>query len=137
MLLGSLIVMQEKLAALSRSDIPEADLVLHLLVAEEAQNFIGDLESILAETRKYKLVLALATQSIEQLSREAAAVFTNCATLISFRVSSTDAVRLNEEFAMRFPGVVIPDLADLKRTCVRSLLMTGRACASPPFCRLW
>lgn len=43
-LLGSLIVMQEKLAALSRADIPEADRVPHLLVAEEAQNFIGDFE---------------------------------------------------------------------------------------------
>jgi hypothetical protein len=101
MLLGSLIVMQEKLAALSRSDVPEAERVLHLLVAEEAQNFIGDFESILAETRKYRLALAIATQNIEQLSREAAAaVFTNCATLISFRVSSTDAGRLHDEFAM-------------------------------------
>jgi hypothetical protein len=61
MLLGSLIVMQEKLAALSRSDIPESERVPHLLFAEEAQNFIDDFESILAETRKFNLVLAVAT----------------------------------------------------------------------------
>src|ERR1700691_6089178 len=41
MLLGSLIVMQEKLAALSRSDIRESDRVPHLLFAEEAQNYIS------------------------------------------------------------------------------------------------
>jgi len=51
MILGSLIVMQEKLAALSRADIPAADRVPHLLVAEEPQNFISDSESILAEQR--------------------------------------------------------------------------------------
>src|ERR1700721_3860271 len=92
MLLGSLIVMQEKLAALSRTDIPESDRVPHLLFAEEAQNYIGDFESILSETRKFNLVLAIATQVIESLSREtAAAIFTNAANLIAFRVSSTDA----------------------------------------------
>ena len=37
MLLGSLIVIQEKLAALSRGDIPETERVPHLLYAEEAQ----------------------------------------------------------------------------------------------------
>jgi len=132
MLLGSLIVMQEKLAALSRADMPEADRVPHLLVAEEAQNFIGDFESILAETRKYKLVLAIATQNIEQLSREAAAaVFTNCATLISFRVSSTDAARLREEFAMLFPGVVLQELADFK-AYVRTLACDDRTGVCEP-----
>src|SRR6202034_4124901 len=112
-LLGSFIVMQEKLAALSRTDIPESERVPHLLFAEEAQNFIGDFESILAETRKYNLVLAVATQGIESLSREtAAAIFTNAANLISFRVSNTDAERLKDEFTMAFPGAIIQDLPD-------------------------
>jgi Type IV secretion-system coupling protein DNA-binding domain len=122
MLLGSLIVMQEKLAALSRADIPESDRVPHLLFAEEAQNFIGDFESILAETRKYNLVLAVATQGIESLSREtAAAIFTNAANLITFRVSNTDAERLKAEFTMAFPGAVIQDLPDY-RAWVRTLI---------------
>ena len=59
-LLGSVIVMQEKLAALSRSDIPESARVDHFLFAEEAHNFIGDFESILAENRKFKLYLPAA-----------------------------------------------------------------------------
>jgi hypothetical protein len=127
-LLGSLIVMQEKLAALSRSDIPECDRVPHLLFAEEAQNFIGDFESILAETRKYNLLLAVATQGIESLTREtAAAIFTNAANLITFRVSSTDAERLSDEFAKVFPGAIIQDLPDY-RAWVRTLICDDNGC---------
>jgi hypothetical protein len=128
MLLGSLIVMQEKLAALSRSDIPESERVPHLLFAEEAQNFIGDFESILAETRKYNLVLAVATQGIESLSREtAAAIFTNAANLIAFRVSNTDAERLRDEFTMVFPGAIIQDLPDYQ-AWVRTLTCDDHGC---------
>ena len=89
-LLGSLIVMKEKLAAFSRGDIPEAERVPHLLYVEEAHNFIPDFESILSETRKYALTMAIALQGIEQLTEEARnAVFTNAGSLISFRVSNT------------------------------------------------
>jgi len=128
MLLGSLIVMQEKLAALSRSDIPESERVPHLLFAEEAQNFIGDFESILAETRKYNLVLAVATQGIESLSREtAAAIFTNASNLIAFRGSNLDAERLSDEFPMIFPGTSIQDLPDY-RAWVRTLVCDDDGC---------
>jgi len=128
MLLGSLIVMQEKLAALSRSDIPESDRVPHLLFAEEAQNYIGDFESILSETRKFNLVLAIATQVIESLSREtAAAIFTNAANLIAFRVSNTDAERLKDEFTMAFAGAAIQDLPDYK-AYVRTLVCDDNGC---------
>src|ERR1700688_5169808 len=121
MLLGSLIVMQEKLAALSRADIPESERVPHLLFAEEAQNFIGDFESILAETRKYNLILAVATQGSESLSRESvAAIFTNAASLIAFRGSNTDAERFRDEF-MIFGGTSIQDLPDYK-AWVRTLV---------------
>jgi hypothetical protein len=114
-LLGSLIVMKEKLAALSRQDIAEDVRRIHVLYTEEAQNFIGDFPSILSEARKYKLLLVLVTQGIEQLSKEAAlAVFTNCATLVSFRVSGSDAERLKHEFAMVFPASGLQDMPDYK-----------------------
>src|ERR1700689_490807 len=120
--------MQEKLAALSRGDIPESERVPHLLFAEEAQNFIGDFESILAETRKFNLILAVATQGIESLSREAAsAIFTNAASLITFRVSNTDAERLKDEFTMAFPGAIIQDLPDYK-AWVRTLACDDHGC---------
>src|SRR5260370_27882378 len=144
MLLGSLIVMQEKLAALSRVDIPESARIPHLLFAEEAQNYIGDFESILSETRKFNLILAIATQAIESLSRETAtAIFTNAANLISFRVSSTDALRLRDEFTMLFPGAVIQDLPDYT-AYVRTLTCDENGCRPadaervatyPPFTR--
>ena len=127
-LLGSLIVMQEHLAALSRANIPEAERVPHVLYCDEAQNFIGDFESILAEARKYKLVLAVATQGIESLAEEAAsAVFTNCGTLISFRVSSTDATRLRDELAALFPGASLQDLPDYT-AYVRTLTCDDNRC---------
>src|SRR5580704_5234868 len=127
-LLGSLIVMQEKLAALSRGDIPESERVPHLLFAEEAQNYIGDFESILSETRKFNLAIAIATQAIDSLSRETAtAIFTNAANLITFRVSNTDADRLKNEFTMVFPGAIIQDLPDYQ-AWVRTLICDDHGC---------
>jgi hypothetical protein len=114
-LLGSLIVTKEKLAALSRQDVPEETRVPHVLYVEEAQNFIGDFPSILSEARKYRLSLVLVTQGIEQLAPEAAfAVFSNCATIISFRVSGRDAERLKHEFATVLPASELQDMPDYK-----------------------
>jgi type IV secretory pathway TraG/TraD family ATPase VirD4 len=114
-LLGSLVIIKEKLAALSRHDVPESDRVMHVLYTEEAQNFIGDFPAILQEARKYRLALVLATQGIEQLSRDAAfAVFTNCATIAAFRVSGTDAARIRDEFATILPASNLQDLEDFK-----------------------
>jgi hypothetical protein len=112
-LLGSLIVLKEKLAALSRQDIPESERVAHVLYCEEAHNFIGDFESILAEARKYGLILTLATQGIEALPRDAVfSIFSNCATVISFRVSGTDATRIRDEFGLMLPASNLQELPD-------------------------
>jgi len=131
-LLGSLIAMQEKLAALSRYSLPEEQRVSHVLYVEEAHNFIGDFESILSETRKFNLHLVLATQAIDQLSKPAAsAVFANCASLISFRVSSTDAQRLRDEFAMLFSvPEELQSLPDYK-AYVRTLIENGDGAGQP------
>jgi hypothetical protein len=83
------------------------------------------------------LILVLATQGIEQLSEDAAsAVFTNCATLASFRVSGTDAVRLMKEFATSLPAASLQDLEDYK-IFVRTLTTLdpeGPSSPSGPFC---
>jgi hypothetical protein len=130
-LLGSLIVLKEKLAALSRQDIPESERIAHVLFCEEAHNFIGDFESILAEARKYGLVLTLATQGIEALPQEAAfAIFSNCATVISYRVSGTDAARLCNEFGMIVPASKLQDLPDYTMY-VRTLSRGSGAGSSP------
>jgi hypothetical protein len=112
-LLGSLIAMQHKLAALSRYDVPEADRLPHPLYVEEAHNFIGDFESFFSETRKYSVPLTIATQGIESLMpHDASAVFTNCGTIISFRVSGVDALRLAGEFALAIPAASLQTLPD-------------------------
>lgn len=130
-LLGSLVVIKEKLAALSRHDVAEEERVPHVLYTEEAQNFVGDFPSILQEARKYRLILVLATQGIEQLSPEAAsAVFSNCATIISFRVSATDAERLTSEYATMMPASNLQDLEDYK-VYVRTLTQSPRGASSP------
>ena len=73
------------------------------------------------------MVLAIATQVIESLSREtAAAIFTNAANLIAFRVSNTDAERLKDEFMMAF-GAAIQDLPDY-RAYLRTLHCDDRGC---------
>jgi hypothetical protein len=130
-LLGSLIVLKEKLAALSRQDIPEVERVPHVLYVEEAHNFIGDFESILAEARKYGLILTLATQGIEALPRDASfAIFSNCATVISFRVSGTDAARIRDEFGLTIPASSLQELPDYKMY-VRTLTREQGKASSP------
>jgi hypothetical protein len=133
-LLGSLIAVQYKLAALSRQDVPEPERVPHMLYVEEAHNFIGDFDSFFSETRKYSVPLTIATQGIESLLREdAAAVFTNCGTIVSFRVSGADALRLAGEFAMDIPAAnlqTIPDHTFYVRT-LESRARKERTSASP------
>jgi hypothetical protein len=104
-LLGSLITTKLYLASLSRQDIPETKRVPHYFYIDEVHNFTHgiDLASILAEARKYRLALTVATQTLAQLRRHhdsiVPALFGNCGTLISFRVSGEDAEIIAKEFA--------------------------------------
>src|SRR3954468_895015 len=106
-LLGSLIVTKLSLASLSRQDIPEADRRPHFLYADEVQNFTHgvDFPTILSEARKYALSLTIGTQTLAQLPDDSlAAIFGNCATLVSFRVSGDDAKALVREFGASGEG---------------------------------
>lgn len=130
-LLGSLVILQERLAAISRGDIPEAERVPHFCYVEEAHHFIGDFSAALTGTRKFAFYLVTATQGVDQLSKETvSAIFNNAGSLISFRVSSADAERLREEFGMVFPGAVVQDLHELRdfKAYVRTLTCDGRGC---------
>jgi hypothetical protein len=123
-LLGSLIVSSISLAALSRKDTPEKERVPFKLYADEVHNFIHgvDFPTILAEARKYKLPLVVATQTIAQLPEDsAAALFGNCATLICFRVGGQDAEILNLEFAKTVSPSQLQELPDY-RIYIRTLM---------------
>jgi len=106
-LLGSLIVTKLSLSSLSRQDTPEQDRLPHFLYIDEVQNFTHGLAlpTILSEARKYALSLTIATQTLAQLEEESkAAVFGNCATILTFRVSGEDAKELVREFAASGEG---------------------------------
>ena len=114
-LIGSLVVTKLSLAALSRQDTPEEQRKPHYLYVDEVQNFVYgiDLPTILSEARKYRLALTIATQTLGQLTDASrAAVFGNCGTIASFRISGDDASALEQEFAGQLPARELQTLAD-------------------------
>lgn len=148
-LLGSLITTKLYLASLSRQDIPEAHRIPHYFYIDEVHNFTHgiDLSAILAEARKYRLSLTVATQTLAQLRRHndeiVASIFGNCGTLASFRVSGDDAGILAKEFASDVIATQLENLPDYElyvRTLIysegSSALMASQAqriTAYPPF----
>jgi len=101
-LIGSFLVAQFQLAALSRADISEAERQPFHLYIDEFQNFtnVDSLSSILSEARKYRLSLTLAHQYTAQLEHALrAAVFGNVGTIVCLRVGCEDARILAEQLA--------------------------------------
>lgn len=103
-LLGMVVVGKILMAALSRTDQPEAERRDFYLYLDEFQNVTTtSIAQILSEARKYRLVLILAHQFIAQLKEEISkAVFGNVGSLISFRVGPEDAEFLEKQFAPVF-----------------------------------
>ncbi len=95
-LLGSLLITKIYLAAMSRANLPPAQLAQapeFFFFVDEFQSFANEsFADILSEARKYHLSLTIAHQYVEQMSEEVrAAVFGNVGTTISFRVGPLDA----------------------------------------------
>ena len=111
-LLGSLLTTQFQLAAMARASQPEIERRDFYLFIDEFQNFSTDaFASILAESRKYRLCLALSHQYVDQLSLPVRqAVFGNVGTLIAFRIGNTDAEVLQAEFGNEFEAQQLVDL---------------------------
>jgi len=103
-LLGSMIVTQFQLSAMSRADVPPSARPDFYLYVDEFQNFATDsFATILSEARKYNLSLTVANQYMAQLSDDVRnAIFGNVGTLIAFRVGADDAVGLTKELAPVF-----------------------------------
>lgn len=124
-LLGFVLVSKIQIAALGRSDMPEADRKDFYLYLDEFQNFTTDsIATILSEARKYKLNLNLTHQFIKQLDDPIRdAVFGNVGTILSYRIGVEDAEFMEKQFAPVFAGY---DLVNLKRfTAVVRLLANG------------
>jgi hypothetical protein len=102
--LGLVLVPKILMAAMSRSDMPEAQRKDFYLYVDEFQNFATpDFAQILSEARKFHLGLCVANQFIGQMEEDVKnAVFGNCGTKIAFRVGVTDAQYLQHEFTPTF-----------------------------------
>jgi hypothetical protein len=102
--LGLILVPRILVAAMSRSDVPEAQRPDFYLYVDEFQNFATpDFAQILSEARKYHLNLCVANQFIGQMDEEIKqAIFGNVGTKIAFRVGVNDASFLAHEFAPTF-----------------------------------
>jgi Type IV secretion-system coupling protein DNA-binding domain len=126
-LLGSLLISKLQIATMSRVDTPEAKRQDFYVYVDEFQNFTTDsFAGILSEARKYRLNLILAHQYIAQLVESGAvkvknAIFGNVGTIIAFRLGSSDA----KEIANEFSQVIDSDkLMNLQRSKVGVKLST-------------
>lgn len=102
--LGLVLVPKILSAAMSRADIPEAERKDFYMYVDEFQNFATDsFASILSEARKYRLNLIVANQFMGQLDDNIKnAIIGNIGTLMTYRVGTTDASFLQNEFAPIF-----------------------------------
>lgn len=134
-LLGAMIVTKLQLAAMSRTDIPEAERKDFYLYVDEFQNFATDsFATILSEARKYRLNLIVGHQYIGQLVQERNtkvrdAIFGNVGTIVVFRVGAEDAEFLVKEFEPIFTEIDIVNLP--KYQVLLKLMING--VASDPF----
>ncbi len=106
-LLGSMITTRIFLGAMSRANLPPAELkkaARFYFYVDEFQNFANEtFAEILSEARKYNLNLIIAHQYVEQMEEEvAAAVFGNVGTTVVFRVGPFDAEKLETVFMPEF-----------------------------------
>ncbi len=133
-LLGSMLTTRIFLAAMSRANLPAAELAKHpsfYFYVDEFQNFANEtFAEILSEARKYKLNLVIAHQYIEQMEEEVRdAVFGNVGTTVVFRVGPFDAEVLETIFMPRFTKEDVVGLD--KRQIYLSLMIDG--VGSQPF----
>ena len=98
-LLGALLVSKIKMAAFSRTDIPQTERQPFYLYIDEFQNFAtNSFVEILSEARKYRLSLILAHQNLSQLSEDLRdSILANCGIQACFRVNREDAQLLARE----------------------------------------
>lgn len=101
---GSMFVTKIKQAGMERASLPEKERHDFYLYVDEFWNVATNtFERILTEARKYGLCLTVTHQYLGQLTpRLQASVFGNIGSLIIFRVSGEDAVKLKLEMAPIF-----------------------------------
>ncbi|HUI29697.1 MAG TPA: type IV secretion system DNA-binding domain-containing protein [Candidatus Acidoferrales bacterium] len=129
-LLGSMIVTEIFLSALSRVNTSEDKRRSFYLYVDEFHNFVTtSFADILSECRKYGLNLVLAHQYINQLHEKIRdAVFGNVASMIMFRVGAEDAKYLARELRPTFEE---SDLLNLPNYHIYLKLMVDGVTSQP------
>ena len=131
-LVGSLLLNAITLASFSRSNIPEKLRVPFHIFLDEFQNYTTKtLVNLLSEIRKMKVTLTMAHQYYRQLDNDIRdAVIGNVGTIISFRLSSSDASFMVKELYKDTPTFIeIGDYVHLEnyRIYLR-LMIDGKPC---------
>jgi len=125
-LLGSLLVARMSLAALSRTNVPEAERRDFYFYLDEFQIFTTiELAGMLSSLRKYRLSLVLAHQYLSQLVPEVRdGILGNVGTIVAFRIGLMDAELLAQEF---YPQFSMNDLLNLPNyfICLK-MMIDGR-----------
>ena len=100
------------------------------LYVDEFQNFATDTFSeILAEARKYGLGLIVAHQFVKQIpTKISESLFGNVGTLVSFRISSEDALYMKQQFD---PFLDAYDLANLSQRELYTKMIVGGQAKDP------
>ncbi len=125
-LIGSFLVAQFQLAAMSRADVPEDDRRDFHLFVDEFGSFVSDsFTAILSEARKYRLCLTLSHQYLRQLKPGILdAVVGNVGSMVAFRVGHEDAQSLELAFGKSYAASAFTNLNN-GEVCAK-LLSNGR-----------
>lgn len=125
-LLGSFLVAQFQLAAMSRADVPESERRDFFFYVDEFQSFVSDsFSAILSEARKYRLCLTLSHQYLGQLKPGILdAVMGNVGSVLAFRVGHQDAESLEQAFGRSYTASAFTSLNN--REVYAKLLSNGQ-----------
>lgn len=106
-------------AAMSRQNVEKSSRVPFYFYVDEFQNFATEtFNEILSEARKYGLWLCVAHQFISQIPKDISwALFGNVWNLISFRISSEDALYMKQHFDPFVDGYDLANLSQREFYC--------------------
>jgi len=124
---GAMFLTKIKQAGMARALLPKEERKTVYVYADEFQNIVTEtFENLLSEARKFGIALIMAHQYVGQLlPRVQEAVFGNVGTIVVFRTSGQDAVRLEPELA---PVFRVQDMINLgRREFYTKLLIDGES----------
>ena len=127
-ILGSLLLTSLASAAFSRIDISEEKRKPFFIYLDEFQHYTNlSLVEMLSELRKFKVGMIMAHQYLSQLDIKIRdAVLGNVGTIVSFRLSYTDAKQLEKEFFPIFKAIDFVNLANY--SVYLRLMIDGKPC---------